>query len=151
LGQGLAWLAIAASVLVAFTLGSMQRDVGHSIATDPREPNQPLAAVAPPPDQAIPDDARMDRVDDALTLWVRDDTGETRPLRVPLVDAGTLDRELGVSFQSAIPTGIRERLQHRGYDVQSKRRYAPLWLENGQPMIVPVEDTKIVPVGHNVY
>jgi len=63
----------------------------------------------------------------------------------------TLDRELGVSFQSAIPSGIRERLQHRGYDVQSKRRYAPLWLENGQPMIVPVEDTKIVPVGHNVY
>jgi hypothetical protein len=146
LRQGLAWLAIAASVLVAFTLGVMQRDVGQPIAEAPPIGNEPLAVVAPPTDPAT-----SAPVDDALTLWVRDNTGQTRPLRVPLVDAGALDREFGVTFQSALPSGIRERLQQRGYDVQSKRRYAPLWLENGRPMIVPVEDTKIVPVGQNVY
>jgi hypothetical protein len=46
---------------------------------------------------------------------------------------------------------VRAQLQDRGYDVQSKRRYAPFWLENGRQMIVPVEDTKIVPVYQNVY
>ena len=148
LRQGLAWLAIAASVLVAFTLGVFQGDGGSPTATVVPDADEQLAVVAPPAGQAIPGTAPTD---DSLTLWVRDDTGQTRPLRVPLVDAGTLDRELGVTFQSALPSGIRERLQQRGYDLQSKRRYAPLWLENGRPMIVPVEDTKIVPVGQNVY
>jgi hypothetical protein len=144
--QAAGWLAIAASVLIAFTLGVMQSGDGPPTATVPPETNAQLAVVAPPQDQAAPAP-----VDDALTFWVRDETGQTRPLRVPLVDAGALDRELGVTFQSAIPSRIRDRLQARGYDVQSKRRYAPLWLENGRPMIVPVEDTKIVPVKQNVY
>jgi hypothetical protein len=143
--QSAAWLAIAASLVIAFTFGLMQRDDGpRHAAVSPKTEDQ-LVAVEPPQQQtAVP-------VDDALTLWVRDDTGQTRPLRVPLVDAGDLDRKLGVSFQSALPPAVRERLQRRGYDVQSKRRYAPLWLENGRSMIVPVEDTKIVPVGQNVY
>jgi hypothetical protein len=147
--QAVAWLAIAASVVIAFTLGFlMQRDVGHRIATVQPEADEPLAADTASPAQSLPDGAPQA---DALTLWVRDDAGEARPLRVPLVDAGALDRELGVTFQSAIPAPVRERLQQRGYDLRSKQRYAPLWLENGRPMIVPVEDTKIVPVGQNVY
>lgn len=137
LKQGMAWLAIAASVLVAFALGTMRRDAGPTIATNAPIPS-PATSVKP-------------KVDDALTLFVRDESGQMRPMRVPLVDAATLDRQLGVQFQPTLPTTIRERLQHRGFDIQSKQRYAPLWLENGRPMIVPVEDTKIVPVGQKVY
>lgn len=146
--QGAAWLAVAASALVAFTLVLMQRDGGVPMAADSPDADAQMADAALQPERAIPEAATAD---DALTLWVRDDTGQTRPVRVPLVDAGTLDRELGVTFQSAIPTAVRERLQERGYDLQSKRRYAPLWFENGRPMIVPVEDTKIVPVSQHVY
>jgi hypothetical protein len=144
--QRLAWLAVAASVLVAATLVMMQGDGGNRMATMPRDANEQIAVATPP--NPAPDTAA---VNDALTLWVRDDNGQSRPVRVPLVDAGALDRELGVTFQSAISPEIRERLQERGYDLQSRRRYAPLWLENGRPMIVPVEDTKIVPVGRKVY
>jgi hypothetical protein len=146
--QAAAWLAIAASVLIAFTLGGLaQRDAGRPLAAAGRGSGESLAIVAPP-QQPAPESAG---IDDALTLWVRDDAGQTRPLRVPLVDAGTLDRQLGMEFQSALPAPVRERLKQRGFDVHSKRRYAPLWLENGRPMIVPVEDTKIVPVGQYVY
>jgi hypothetical protein len=42
-------------------------------------------------------------------------------------------------------------LKNQGYTVQSKRQYAPMWLDNGRPMVVPVEDTKIVPVSNKVY
>jgi hypothetical protein len=105
--------------------------------------DQSIAQVIPPPTSRSPGAAAAD---DALTLWVRDDTGNARPLRVPLVDAGTLDQQLGLQFQSGLPGDVRSQLQGRGFDVQSKRRYAPLWLENGRPMIVPVEDTRIVPV-----
>lgn len=142
-----AWLAVAASVLVAFGLGTMQRADQQTIATVPSTTaDQTVGSPAPAP-RVLPDDKNAD---DAMTLWVRDETGGMRPMRVPLVDAGALDRELGMEFQSAVPVGMRERLQQRGYDVQSKRRYAPLWLENGRPMILPVEDTKIVPVGQNI-
>jgi hypothetical protein len=86
-----------------------------------------------------------------ITLWAQDEAGRPRSIRVPLLDAGALDRELGVEFQPGMPAHVRNRLQDDGYQVHSKRRYAPLWLENGQRMVLPVEDTKIVPVSENVY
>jgi hypothetical protein len=88
---------------------------------------------------------------DALTLYVRDESGRMQPVRVPLVDAGTLDEQLGVKFQPGMSDAMRNQLQDRGFTVQSKQQYAPLWLENGRPMIVPVEDTKILPVSDKVY
>jgi hypothetical protein len=146
--QGLAWAAIAAGLLLAFTLGKTTREGGAPIAVNDATSSRPqVADVVPPPSSALADGAPTP---DALTLFVRDDSGKTHPLRVPLVDAGTLE-ELGMQFQSGVPDDLRAQLQTRGFDVQSKKRYAPLWLENGQPMFVPVEDTKIVPVGSNVY
>jgi hypothetical protein len=147
--HGMSWLAVAASLLVAFTLGTITRNGGGPIAVNNAGNVGPLVAdVVPPPRVVQPDAASSP---DALTLFVRDDTGRTRPLRVPLVDAATLEKQLGLQFQSGVPADVRAHLQNRGFDVRSKQSYAPLWLENGQPMFVPVEDTKIVPVGRNVY
>ena len=140
--HGVPWLAVAAGLLLAFTIGLLWPGAGTPIAENiAQDPNGQVAEVAPAP---APLDA--ERRDDTLTLWVRDEGGGARPIRVPLVDAGALDRQLGLQFQTGVPEGVRRRLQDRGFDVQSKRRYAPLWLENGRPMIVPVEDTRIVPV-----
>jgi hypothetical protein len=145
--HGVAWLAMAASLLVAFTLGLLWRNNQAPIANQVGQTSDSqMANVIPPP--AVPN---AGRVDDALTLWVRDEHGQARPVQVPLVDAGALDQQLGLQFQSGVPADVRSHLQDRGFDVQSKRRYAPLWLENGRPMIVPVEDTKIVPVSRDVY
>jgi hypothetical protein len=142
-------LAIAAGLLVAFTVGVLVRPDGAPTAKNATvQPGVQIADVVPPPASVDPD---AGRVDDALTLYVRDDTGQTRPLRVPLVDADALDRQLGLQFQSGLPSDFRSRLQNRGFDVRSKQRYAPLWLENGRPMFVPVEDTKIVPVSREVF
>jgi hypothetical protein len=141
--RGVAWLAVAAGLLAAFTLGLISRS-GAPIAGNSAAPSdQSIVQVIPPPPSASID---AEPVPDALTLWVRDDTGNARPLRVPLVDAGMLDKQLGLEFQTGLSADVRNRLHDGGYDVQSKRRYAPLWLENGRPMIVPVEDTRIVPV-----
>jgi hypothetical protein len=146
------WLAIAAGLLLAFTLGIAQRPgaipmAGKSAGPNVDAPGRIVTLTQPPAGNR--NDANTDQ--DALTLWVRDDAGHTRPLRVPLVDAGALDRQFGTQFQSSVPGAVRDHLQNRGYQVESKRRYAPLWLENGRPMMVPVEDTKIVPVKENVY
>jgi len=148
LGTGMRWLALAASLALAFTLGVKQREKDVPLAVDAPTTDGQIVTIAPPPAANMREGGPDN---DALTLWVRDDAGQTRPLRVPLVDAGILDEQLGLQFQSGVPPTVRDHLHGRGYQVQSKRRYAPLWLENGRPMIVPVEDTKIVPVSENVY
>jgi hypothetical protein len=150
--HGVSWAAIAAGLLIAFTLGLVSRSSlgpgdGPPLVVDIANPTGSVAQVVPPP-TPLPD---VSKVDEALTFFVRDETGQTRPLRVPLLDAGELDRRLGLQFQTGVPDEVRNRLQDRGFNVQSKRRYAPLWLEDGRPMFVPVEDTRIVPVRQNVY
>jgi hypothetical protein len=142
------WLAVAASLLIAFKIGALQRGAEFPIANNPTTTNEQLVSTPPAAGAAAPNVAKRG---DALNLWVRDDAGQMRRVRVPLVDASALDNELGLQFQTGVPDDVRARLQHRGYTVQSKRQYAPMWLDNGRPMIVPVEDTKIVPVSNKVY
>jgi hypothetical protein len=77
--------------------------------------------------------------------------GTPQQLHVPLVDAGAVDRQLGVRFRPAMPESLRAQLRERGYDVHSTQRYAPLVLEGGGSLVVPVEDTRIVPVKAEVY
>jgi hypothetical protein len=145
----LSWAGIAASLLVAFSLGFLQRGSDQSVN------NAPIADVTIDPSNQIAEGDPAPRPElanpDVLTLWARDESGRPRSIRVPLMDAGALDRQLGVEFLPGMPAHVRSRLHDDGYDVQSKRRYAPLWLENGQRMVLPVEDTKIVPVSQNVY
>jgi hypothetical protein len=139
-------------LLIAFTLGMIARSGGSGggaplVDSQTPDPNASVVQSVPP---TVPDENAEDG-DDALTLFVRDETGQTRPVRVPLVDAQALDRQLGLQFRTGVPEDLRTRLQDRGFDVQSKRSYAPLWLEDGRSMFVPVEDTRIVPVRQNVY
>jgi hypothetical protein len=143
-------LALAAGLLLAVTLAVRQRGTEPGVNNIARSEEKPPATDIVPPD-GLADGANDGRDNDALTFWVRDETGQQRRVRVPLMDADPMDRELGMAFQSGVPDELRTHLQGRGYDVQSRRRYAPLMLENGRRMIVPVEDTKIVPVSQNVY
>lgn len=140
------WLAVAAALLVAFKVGTWKRESGVPIAGSPVATNEQLVSVPPPAGAA-----NTTKSNDALNLWVRDDAGQMRRVRVPLVDAQSLDRQLGTVFQTGVPDDVRDQLHDSGYAVQSKRQYAPLWLENGRPMVVPVEDTKIVPVSNRAY
>ena len=141
------WLAMAASLLMAFGLGWLQRESGTPVAIGPGGTNGPVTSALPPSQAPS---SKGTKVNDALTLFVKDDNGRMQPVRVPLVDASTLDKELGVRFQTGVPDDFRDQLKNNGYAVQSKRQYAPLWLENGRPMILPVEDTNITPVSNNI-
>ena len=128
---------MAASLLLAFELVWVQRHPAVPVAGGSLKGNDQVASATP----------KGPKSSDAVTFYVRDESGNKQAVRVPLVDAGKLDDQLGVKFQTGLPDAVRDQLKDRGYDIKSKRQYAQLWLENGQPMIVPVEDTKIVPVG----
>jgi hypothetical protein len=141
---------MAACLLLAFGLGLMQRDRGHSITGGASSSNGSIASVDPSNSSAT---SAVATTGEALTLFVQVVNGRRHPVQVPLVDANTLDKQLGVHFQSGLSDDVRNQLQNDGYAVHSKRQYAPLWFEKekGRPMILPVEDTKIVPVSNRVY
>jgi hypothetical protein len=145
---GAMWLAMAAGLLVAFGLGTMRRERSLLVADNAGSSASQMASTSAPGNTARPSTTKHG---DAVTLFVKDEGGRMQPVHVPLVDASTLDKQLGVQFQTGMPEDVRKRLKSDGYAVQTKRRYAPLWLENGRPMILPVEDTKIVPVSNRVY
>jgi len=161
----LAASALAASVLVAFGLGTVATDwLAPGLAAGPAPTGLPAAGGAPSGPAAIADDASqvpaihppvaVDQSlladgsldDESLTLWVEDRQGGRRSLTAPLVDAATLDREHGLTFPSAVTAQVRQDWEGRGYQLSSRQRYAPLYLGNGQPLVVPVEDVQIVPV-----
>lgn len=146
--RGAMWLAMAAGLLVAFGLGTMRRDHVQMVADNSHGSTGHVASTSAPTNAPAPSKSKQG---DAVTLFVRDEGGRMQPVRVPLVDASTLDKELGVQFKTGVPDDVRNQLKSDGYAVQTKRQYAPLWLENGRPMILPVEDTRIVPVSNRVY
>jgi hypothetical protein len=144
------WFALAACVLVAFGLGTLWQFERGTPRVATTEVPRAVAELAQE-DSKLPPASPTTSSPDALTLWVRDHTGTPQRLHVPLVDAGGLDQRLGVQFRSALPDSLRAHLRASGYDVHSTRRYAPLALEDGGSLVVPVEDTRIVPMSAEVY
>jgi hypothetical protein len=139
------WLALAASVMVAFGLGwgfharQGTWDVTNQLATSGTE-----GVVAEP--QA--GDSR-----DAVTLVVQDTQGRRQRVRLPLIDAASLGGQWGQT-SPAVPAQVLAGLQSKGYDLRNQRRYAPLFFEQNRklvPMVVPVDDTYVVPVSRPVY
>lgn len=136
-------LAIAAGLLLAYALG---------LSGDPRSDTSPQANQVvdqfPPtlePTAAEGLLAQQDPEEETVTFWVHDSRGKKQSLRVPLVDAELLNERYGLEFRSAVPDELREDLRRRGYQLTTKQRYAPLFLEGGRPFVVPVEDTQITP------
>jgi hypothetical protein len=134
------WFTLAASALVAFGVGWQMRGSDSQ---------------APINEQVASDNIANKEVNsrDAVTLLVKDDQGKQQRLRLPLVDGPELEGQI-VELSPQVSPEMRASLQNRGLDLQSKRRYAPLFFEHGKqvvPMVVPVNDTYIVPVNRPVY
>ncbi|MCA9237501.1 MAG: hypothetical protein KDA44_18630 [Planctomycetales bacterium] len=150
--RALQWLAIAASLLVAFGIGwqfSLRALDGprgaELLAGDP-----PQSTTPQQPEPAAPQlDPR-----DAVTLVVRDASGAPQRLRIPLVEAERLGGALADANAWQPPAPLRERLRDNGLDLQVRRRYAPMFFENDgglSPMVVPVDDAVVTPVSRQVF
>ena len=138
------WLALAAGLLLAFTLGwsAHTRNGIH--------PQQ--EQIAGKGQQVTADDVVAERVseDDAVTFMLCDTCGRHRRIQVPLMDLENLEPQ----FTNTLPEEVRQRFQHHGLDLQRRRRYAPMFFQQNEqfvPMVVPVDDTFVVPVNQQVY
>ena len=144
------WVAVAASLLFAFAAGRL-------LPGGSQEPGQPLVAEndAPTANEAValaePEPAEPMPEGDVVTLLVRDTDGVAQRVRVPLVEASGDGAPWGAGDRW---DGLRKQLANEGYDLQRRRRFAPLFFEQQDrlvPMAVPVDDAYIVPVSRPVY
>jgi hypothetical protein len=137
-------LAIAASLLLAFGLGSQLRQ-GDVAGADGDS-----IAVAPP---AIPDAGRPAGDMDAVTLVLNDSRGAQHRVEVPLVEASRLGEDFAEAPQWSASPDLQRNLNERGFGLRARRRYAPLYFEQKNqivPMVVPVDDAVVTPVKRKV-
>ncbi len=138
------WFAVAAGLMFAFSLGWLSR-----ATPDPSSLNGNIVSLEQQ-EILLGDEPLSGESRDAVTLVVRDTSGKNQRLRVPLMDVDAP----GNQFASALPINMRERFHNQGFDVQRRRRFAPMFFEQNQelvPMVVPVDDTVVVPVSRPIY
>jgi hypothetical protein len=156
-------LAVAASVALAFAAGWLlpravrdgQMQPQDLIAESDRGPSAEQLVA---PSRPVLAESRWPGVLDpnqVMALVVTQPDGSERPVLVPLLDEHAANRLAGgiteAGFSSALPPSVRRQLEQAGFRIELRRRYAPLPLDRDRHLIVPVEDTQIVPVRAGVY
>ncbi len=140
------WFATAASIAIAFVAGHFWNG-----ATDKVEPRDRLAAH-PAVEPKVEPEGKVDLAsDDLLTVWTVDRDGNRKSFALPLVEADWIDEQVGERIGPIVSDDLRAQLRERGYNVESRRRFAPLVMENGQSYLLPVNDARLVPVSTPIY
>jgi len=138
-------LAVAASLMLAFGLGSQVRWPGGVTGGDDNS-----IALAPP---SLPEAARPDGDDDAVTLVLNDSRGAEHRVEVPLVEGRRLGEDFAEAPQWSASPDLQRSLGEKGLGIHARRRYAPLYFEQQNqivPMVVPVDDAVVTPVKRKV-
>jgi hypothetical protein len=141
------WLAVAASFVVAFSLGLVFRAAWPGTNAEPssavvKQSNSAPAPTAVPEGDAEPVSPRMPR---GSVQFVVDGGGQ--PVDVPVYDwspehAGWLSEQ-----NPRVPPDVRRALQRLGGQLQWRRHVVPVRTPDGRSVLVPVEQLEITPVG----
>jgi hypothetical protein len=151
-------LAMAASFVAAFGLGAwwrsnpgsatnMQsgfatqegRDVPESMLLNTLQPSEP--------GNNSPAEMPLDR----LTFVVDRGDGESERFEMPVYDRNdAYAREL-LERTSSLPPHIERAIRRSGYDVTTRREWAPVETRDGRRIIFPVDQLEITPVSGNVF
>jgi hypothetical protein len=153
-------LAMAASFLLAFTLGYKfnlwPRLGGASQSADSQRQASGSQGMhlANPEGQDLRDDAwggiRSVPLG-AMTLVVDGPDGaDGQRIDVPVYPLTPSTSELLVESQSAVPPALFEALRLSGREVRTQHFWAPVTLEDGRQIVIPVEQVEIVPATRSV-
>ena len=136
-------LAIAASLLVAFGLGTRFA------------PTQQAAI-----EQAAPAETRIDLATDddpeqaaqiaeespkweTLTLAATDGADGDDPFQLRVLNADEPEQDWALDEESGLPASLQSLLEASGLQVERQRRLLPIDLSDGRRMVVPVEEIDI--------
>ena len=82
-----------------------------------------------------------------VTLVVGDDEAQAERFELPVVYYGDVGDEYFNTEHSAMTDEMREMLRQSGHRLRRTQRMVPLRMDDGQQVVVPVEELEIVPVG----
>jgi hypothetical protein len=119
-------LAMAASVVLAFTLGLWIRDAGKAGQIAPLE--QP-----------------------AMNVVGNGTSSDSDEIRLPVVEAGRLDGDWLRMQPAAVPDEVRRAFERLGHEVEQQRRLVPYRLEDGRRVVVPIDQVEVRPVENRSY
>lgn len=148
-------LAVAASFLVAFGLGLLFRPfspAGASSSTPqiaesavpPNAPSSGAGAVSTAPTLRTPDGNVI------VMMNVGDGLG-THPVSVPVVDWSPQNEGMLRRGPTNIPSEVRRALQQMGYELRLNKQLMRSETADGRPVLIPVEQFEMVPVGRRAY
>lgn len=163
------WLAVAAGLLVAFGLGAGVRHLlpgneepmapsGIQVAeSHPPTTEPPVATETLPSDPLSNELVRetesvneppldYDPAHEVALIFEDPDGGAPRRVVAPLLPAEMVDERLQWHGEGALSSEIVRMFRQAGHDIQTTRRYAPIQLEDGRRMVVPIDDVKITPI-----
>jgi len=156
--HGLRWLAVAASVLMAFTLGitaqswwlaAATNQPAKIVAVHPEEPiatssEKSVAAVAEPNSSDAATSAASGKWQALkVTIPTADGQGE-QTVEVPLVAAGEQEVKSMLAKQQPLLSDVAlQALESTGHEVQQHRAYYPVQLEDGTQAVLPVDFVEV--------
>ncbi|HUY32206.1 MAG TPA: hypothetical protein VMV69_05450 [Pirellulales bacterium] len=152
-------LAMAASFLLALTLGMLIRGGGLAtqdgrLATQDGLADQaPIGVGGEPSDELAAGsrdaaDGRVPRPLDNVRLVWDGPEGTTEAIELPVVEGATLDENWLRSQPSALPADLLQALQRSGHRVRQRRELVPLNMQDGRRLVVPVDQVDVHPVGN---
>lgn len=153
------WTAMAASFLLALTLGWWLQDVWRGAAqpsidaiADSDVPQRPAANVEQPEplDPATsPSPAAPSRSWQMVTLSSPEDAGDSaESFQLPATEREHLAADWAADLPIAIPDEVLQALQRTGHRVQRHRRLLPVEMEDGRRLMVPIDQIDVRYVGN---
>jgi hypothetical protein len=154
------WLSIAASVLVAFTLGIVSSHAWRNDTGLPLEhsANPTLAAVSGSEagsveqnmvaaDNTTPETAPV-KLPSVQVSLPADDGGEEQSVEVPLVESNEQNWQSMLADRKPVLSDAElKTLRSTGHEVEQHRAFYPLKLDDGRQAVVPMDIVKVHNVG----
>ncbi|HUT92829.1 MAG TPA: hypothetical protein VMY37_25270 [Thermoguttaceae bacterium] len=156
-------VAMAASFILALGLGVAFQDIGRpgpelgpsriEIAGGPQQPEASASkAVEPqiPPGPSAPP-AAPDHAWQLVSVPVGTGPDGTQSIQVPAREGDRVDEQWMDRFAPTIPAELAEALKQQGRELRWSRQLVPFPLEDGQQLVVPLEQVELHYVGNPVY
>jgi len=136
--------AVAASFLMAFTLGMVVRPAWrgagprlNQVASQPTETRHPG------------DGALRGSLGDAAAPWrmvtLTGPDASAEPIQLPAMERNRIDDAWLGSLPAAVPPDVLRALERTGHSVRQSRRLMPVPLEDGRRLVVPVDQVEVQP------
>jgi hypothetical protein len=136
------WLAVAASLLVAFAIGT-RYSIGLS-APGSQNPQITQREHVPIVTSEHPQNEAMPAAEAPFTLTLTPLGGDNREaIELPVIESGAAGEFAAAANRSALSRALVQRFEQDGFEVNRQQQMWPVDLPDGRRVLVPIEEVDI--------